>query len=62
VAPILPDRVHISNDDAFDMGHELEAPPTYREFGRPPKYEEGENVGFATSDETVEQAYLRDHG
>jgi hypothetical protein len=56
--------VNISNvnDDAFDMGPELEAPPAYREFGRPPKYEEDENVGLATSDETVEQAYLQEHG
>ena len=60
--PPIPDRVHISNDDAFDMGPELEAPPAYREFGRPPKYEEDGNGSFARSDETVEQVYLREHG
>jgi len=56
--------VHISNGDSFGMGPELEAPPVYRELGRPPEYEEEENVGSLSSHESVlkEQAYLRDHG
>ena len=50
--------MHVSTDDAFDMGPELEAPPAYREFGRPPKYVEDGNGGY----ETVEQLHIREPG
>jgi hypothetical protein len=45
------------------MGPELEAPPVYRELGRPPKYEQEENSGSLESHESVleEQAYLREY-